>query len=322
VALRNAFSKEQRDAIRRRLNAEELAIFDAAAAPGARAWADVAPGPGVPALDGDAARVAHCLWLGAPIPELSTAADPLGRRRVGSDAAGRVHRHSGLVSIVGDLMVEAGVKVWHEVPGIYGPFPADMPAAARGRTAHGEARRMDLVGVTADLKGACVDPTLRDTAAPSVLGRAGGPAAVLAAAEADKEAHYADTPPPFVFSAFAAGMETNLGPGASQLLSDLSMRIATRRNGGEQPKERLLQSVKRRARARVGRAIMAQLAWQVSSAFVASPSAALAGATRYRHSAWRGGGAGRAAPCTCGADDVSGPLRACMCHAAAASQRG
>jgi len=235
VALRNAFSKEQRDAIRRSLNAEELAIFDAAAAPGARAWADVAPGPGVPALDGDAARVAHCLWLGAPIPELSTAADPLGRRRVGSDAAGRVHRHSGLVSIVGDLMVEAGVKVWHEVPGIYGPFPADMPAAARGRTAHGEARRMDLVGVTADLKGACVDPTLRDTAAPSVLGRAGGPAAVLAAAEADKEAHYADTPPPFVFFAFAAGMETNLGPGASQLLSDLSMRIATRRNGGEQP---------------------------------------------------------------------------------------
>jgi hypothetical protein len=46
------------------------------------------------------------------------------------------------------------------------------------------------------------------------------------------------------------------------------MRIARRRNGGEEPPNRLLQAVRRDSRARVGRAIMAQLAWQVSSAFI------------------------------------------------------
>ena len=132
-------------------------------------------------------------------------------------------------------MVAGGYKVWLEVTGIYGPFPADMPAAARGRVANGEARRMDLVGVTTDLRGECVDPSLRDTAAPTVLARQ-TPAEVLAAAEAVKDAHYADTPEPFAFTAFAAGMETNLGPAATKLLNDLSMRIARRRNEGRNPR--------------------------------------------------------------------------------------
>jgi hypothetical protein len=218
-------------------------------------------------------------------------------------------------------MVEAGYKVWHEVPGLYGPFPADMPAAARGTVAKGEARRMDLVGVNAALQGAFVDPSLRDTAAPSVLRARQTPAEALAAAAAVKNAHYADTPEPFSFTAFVAGTETNLDESASQLLDDLALRIARRRNGGEQPADRLLNAVRRNARARVGRAIMAQLAWQVSSAFVASPSAALAKAKRYRHTSWRKGGAACATACTCGAAEVSGPLQACCCNATPASQR-
>ena len=138
---------------------------------------------------------------------------------------------------------------------------------------------------------------------------------MLAAAEAEKEAHYVDTPPPFEFHAFAAGLETNLGPSATALLRKLSASIALRQNGGHEPSDRLRSAVWRRTRARVGRAIMAQLAWQASTAFVASPHAALPRARRYVHSAWRPLSSTCTA-CVCGASSQDGEAaRACCCNA-------
>jgi hypothetical protein len=76
-----------------------------------------------------------------------------------------VVRHAGLIDAVGDLMTEAGYRVWREVTGNYGPFPLYMSQAARRGVARGEQRRLDLVGVTTDLEAVCVDPTLLDAAA-------------------------------------------------------------------------------------------------------------------------------------------------------------
>ncbi len=186
--------------------------------------------------------MAYCLWLGAAVPELTIELDPLGRARVRADNAGRVFRHAGLVDAVGDLMTEAGYRMWRKVTGIYGPFPLYTSQAARRGVARGEQRRMDLVGVTIDLEAVCVDPTLLGAAAPQLLARVQSHPA-LDAAEAEKDAHYADTPAPFNLVAFGAGTQAELGASASAFLSALALRLARRRNGGQQPGARLLASV-------------------------------------------------------------------------------
>ncbi len=138
----------------------------------------------------------------------------------------------------------------------------------------------------------------------------------LAEAEAHKHAHYADTPAPFGFKPFGAGTQTELGKSATELLAMLALRIATRRNGWQEPSPRLLRATQRYVRAKVGRAIMSHLAWQVCSAFLDSPSAALKPEQRYRHSAWREASA-ESKPllaCTCDAETrFGGPRRACYC---------
>jgi hypothetical protein len=139
--LSKAFSKHLRTTVRRSLDPLGQALFDASASPGARAWADATPLPWVPNLGGDRMRVAHGLWFGAPIPELAGEQDPMGRARLRRDASGRVVLHIGLVSGVGDLLVDSGFRVWTEVKGIYGAFPDSMPAAARRGVANGADRR-------------------------------------------------------------------------------------------------------------------------------------------------------------------------------------
>jgi hypothetical protein len=113
---------------------------------------------------------------------------------------------------------------------------------------------------------------------------------------------------------------TELGASASAFLKELALRLAPRRNGGQQPGERrLLASVQRYAQVKVGRAVMKQLAWQVCTAFAASPCAALSQATRFRHTSLRRDE--HAATCTCGAAAIVGSLSACCCNAAALQQR-
>jgi hypothetical protein len=140
-----------------------------------------------------------------------------------------------LVCVIDDIIVEAGYRVWTEVTGLYGPFPADMPAEACGRTKRGEKRRVDLAGTKADLTAKAVDPTLRDTAASSTRTP---PAEVIAGAEAERDAHYVGTPPalPLSLRAFAC-LETNLGPSATVLLRTLSAGTAQRQNGGQEPSD-------------------------------------------------------------------------------------
>jgi hypothetical protein len=160
----------------------------------------------VQTLRGDHMRVALSLWLGMPIPELAHEQDPLGRARCRLDHSGQNARHRGLVDAVGDLLIEAGFRVWTEVVGLYGRFPESMSAAARGRVVNDEGRRMDLVAVSVELEALCVDPTLIDPAAPSQRARL----SPLDAAEAHKAEHYADTPAPYKFYPCAVGTQTEL----------------------------------------------------------------------------------------------------------------
>ena len=311
--LKDAFREHQRSVICDSLDPQGLAIFASASAPGARAWADAAPGVGMPSLSADGARIAYCLWLGMPIPEIATASDPLGRARLRTDRGGTTRRHNGFVSTVCDIMVEAGYRVWTEVTGLYGAFPPGMSPSARGRGQCGEDRRMDIAGVNAALKAKAVDPTVVDTANPS---ERASPAEVLAAAEAHKVEHYVGTPAPFEFHAVAAGIETNLGPAATAFLRELSDCVARRQNGGQDPSDKHKKAVWRRTRARVGRALMGQLVWQVSSAFVASPHHALVKKKSYVHSAQRPWTAARVA-CVCAAAAKVGKRtpRDCCCNA-------
>jgi hypothetical protein len=310
--LTKAFAQHQRDEVRSSLDPLGKVLLDASASPGARAWLDVVPGVGVQALRGDLMRVAASLWLGMPIPELAHEQDPLGRERCRLDHSGQNARHRGLVEAVGDLLIEAGFRVWTEVVGLYGKFPESMPAAARGRVTNGEQRRMDLVAVSAALEAFCVDPTIIDPAAPALLARH----SPLDAAEAQKAAHYADTPAPYGFHPVAVGTQTELGKSAQKFLAMIALRRATRRNGGQEPSAAMLGASLRYVRAKVGRAVMNHLAWQVCSAFLNSPSAALTSAQRYKHTAWREACA-EGKPelaCTCGAVTFGGPQRACCCR--------
>lgn len=310
--LTKAFSQYQRDEVRRSLDPLGTALLDASASPGARAWLDAVPGVGVQALRGDLMRVAVSLWLGMPIPELAHEQDPLGRARCRLDHSGQNARHRGLVEAVGDLLIEAGFRVWTEVVGLYGKFPESMPAAARGRVVHGEQRRMDLVAVSVALEAFCVDPTLIDPVAPSQRARL----SPLDAAEAHKAEHYADTPAPYKFFPCAVGPQTELGKSAKEFLAMVALRRATRRNGGKEPSATMLGASHRHVRVKVGRAVMAHLAWQVCSGFLNSPSAALKPAQRYKHSAGREMSVdGRPEmACTCGAATFGGPPRECFCR--------
>jgi hypothetical protein len=74
-----------------------------------------------------------------------------------------------------------------------------------------------------------------------------------------------------------------------RFLTDLGRALACRRNGTATPHPRHLAAATREVRARVGVALMRELADQIAGSIAGSPHAALAGATRYVHTAWRAG---------------------------------
>ncbi len=96
----------------------------------------------------------------------------------------------------------------------------------------------------------------------------------------------------------------------------VALRRATRRNVGKEPSATMLGASQRHVRAKVGRAVMAHLAWQVCSGFLNSPSAALTPAQRYKHSAGREPSAEDRPEmaCTCSAVTFGGPPRECFCR--------
>ena len=239
------------------------------------------------------ARLAHSIWLGSAVAELQGTSDPRGRDRLRADRAGHVHRHTAVVDAVGDLEKEAKRTVWKEVTGLFGHFPADMPAAARGAVRDGRLRRIDLVTVDhATMKGGLVDPAVVDPATPAAVAAAATaadaqPNRVADDEEAVKLAHYPDVPPAFTLSPVVLTTQAGCGTKGQEYLSVLGLALARRRNDTADPRRRQVAAAVREVRERVGVALMRELASQLSASFTGMPHPALADAALFVHTVWR-----------------------------------
>ena len=114
------------------------------------------------------------------------------------------------------------------------------------------------------LPGLAIDPTVVDPATPALLTRWANSEEVPCPLESkedriEKRAHHADTPPAWAFWPCAFCTQMDMGPGALARANHLALLIATRRNGGIPPVQRLLDSVRRDVHGRLGVALMREL---------------------------------------------------------------
>ena len=260
-ALSAAMAAHRREALFLSMDELDRTLLEASHGKHGRAWADVTPTYACYHMTSTQARLAYCIWLGGEVAELRGAADPRGRDRLRNDAAGRVLRHTAACDSIGDMEKEAGHNVWTEVTGLFGPFPLDMPASARGQVTNGEARRIDLVTTDRSLEGKLIDPTVQDPATPGAVAAAAvapeaDPNRVLNDAEAVKHAHYPDTPPGFKLHPVALSTQMGVGDCGREYFAQLGLALARRRNGTDSPHGRLVAAATREVYARVGVALM------------------------------------------------------------------
>jgi hypothetical protein len=241
-----------------------------------------------------------------------------------ADRAGKIRRHNGVARVLADLCLEAGHRVWTEAP-IFPEFSAEMSQAARRGVARGSSRRMDVVTASpTHLRGLAIDPTVVNPATPALLDRWANAEeeadCPLKAVEDEKRAHYADTPPAYTLHPCGLGTQADMGPGTQECANQLALLIATRRNGGQQPTQRLLDAVRREVHGRLGVALMRELAGQIIKTFAGSPRAGLTQDNAYAHSMFRRGAAGEVGACTC--DPAAVASLGCVCNARGRSQGG
>jgi hypothetical protein len=312
--LADAYSTHLRTTVLDSLDRTGKLLMLAASTRGAREWLDAAPAPHYYRMSSDEGRIATCLWLGAPICELRGSADQLGRSILRMRGLPRMDRHRGVNSVLGDLHIEAGDRVWQEPSNLY-------PALAEGSD-RGAQRRPDLAVVTPAMARVLLDGTVRDTATATLVGRTDAlerPLRSVTLAEEEKNAHYlADTPEGFTFQPIALGSVTEPGPSTRAYLGALAVRLAYRHNNGQPPARRLVDAKKRLIRARLGCAVMRGQAAQIIAAQIGSPHAALLTARRYVHSAQR---AAAHAQCMCEAA-ASGSGAECVCYSNTPLARG
>ena len=220
------------------------------------------------------------------------------------------------------MFVEAGYQVWTEAQ-ILPEFDDSMSAAARGGVASGSARRMDVAAVPPDtsLTAHAADPSVLDGAAPEFLEawcRSADAPCPLEAAENVKRVHYGDLAPRWKFHPCAHGTQGDMGPGAHACVKELSRLIATRRNGGVSPPQRLLDAVRREVYGRLTVSLMRELADQIIKNFATDTRRGLTAANKYTHSRFRAGArGGRSAAATCSCDSAHVLRFGCVCNAAA-----
>ena len=307
-ALSEAMAAHRRKALFLSMDDLDRTLLEASCGKHGRAWADITPTYACYHMTSTQARLAYCIWLGGEVAELRGTADPRGRDRLRNDAAGHVIRHTAVCDSIGDMEKEAGHNVWTEVTGLFGPFPPDMPASARGQVTNGESRRIDLAITNRSLEGQLLDPTVQDAATPTAVAAAAvapeaDPNRVLNAAEAVKKAQYPDTPPGFKLYPIAISTQMGVGDTGREYVALLGLALARRRNGTDTPHGRLVAAATREVHARVGVALMRAQADRLASCIAGSPHAALAAANRFVHTAWRDDGA-----CDSGAAGADGQL--------------
>jgi hypothetical protein len=264
-----AFAAHARAALFLRLDDVDRVLLEASCGVGARAWADVTPAYDCYQMSSTQSRLSHCVWMGGEVAELAGSSDPRSRDRLRSNNASHTNRHTVMVNAIGDVLKDAGQAVWKEVTGLFPAWSADVPAAARNGVGQGELRRMDLVSSSLNLGGRLIDPTVVDPATPEEVERAATsavarPTRVVDDAEAAKVAHYLDVPPGFTLCPVGLTTQASCGALGKQFLTDLGRMLACRRNGTVTPHPRHVAAATREVCARVGVALMRELADQIA----------------------------------------------------------
>ena len=106
-ALSAAMAAHRREALFLSMGELDRTLLEASHGKHGRAWADVTPTYACYHMTSTQARLAYCIWLGGEVAELRGAADPRGRDRLRSDAAGRMLRHTAVCDSIGDMEKEA-----------------------------------------------------------------------------------------------------------------------------------------------------------------------------------------------------------------------
>jgi hypothetical protein len=273
---------------------------------GANEWLNVLPTYPESQLSDDEARTATLLWLGADIPILTgRAADTTGRSALRSGPAAWNPRHDAFRDVLAAVEVEAGSKVWTEVVGLFGPHVSADPSSD-----HGAGRRLDVFSVHSGGRQRGTDVTGVDAAAPDFIR---SPACLsislhkpLADKEVKKDVKYADSPSGFTFDGVAFGTQTELGPNARRLITELATAIARRHAGNMEPKPAAVSRQARLIHGRLGIAIMRHQARHILGVVGDAVSAALAAGERFVHPHFRRAPVQERCKCS---------LAACVCHA-------
>jgi hypothetical protein len=225
-----------------------------------------------------------CIYLGAPLKELTGTDDELGRNLLNLRGCLMNSRHRFLVNIVGDLCVESGGRVWTEPPGMF--KAVKLP---NGKT-KGANRRPDVACIdSASLAKELIDGTVRNTSLAAYVARPAAlrePLHAVLEAEKDKLKHYADMPEGWTLVPAAMGTQLEIGPLFHVYLLALATRAATRANGGKPPLQRDIDAKYFNARNRVSMAAVRGMAKQVIGAINNAPHPALKDVAAYKHSRW------------------------------------
>jgi hypothetical protein len=247
---------------------------------GAREWMNANPRFPSDRLTDDEARIAYCIWLGAPVWCLAGTPDPLGRGILRAATAERNAAHTALLRTLSAALTRAGLEWAPEVVGLFGPRRGLPPGDTTGSD-----RRMDLVAwLMADR--IMVDVTRVDGARDAYVARTDALAQPLHGvleAEKEKDRTYpaAECPANFVFVPFAMGTQTELGPRAVSFIQSLAMREANRGLPGlDRPDPAVVASYERFLRRELGVTVMRAQADQILAAVHDTPHAALKHALR------------------------------------------
>lgn len=247
---------------------------------GAREWMNAIPRFPSDRLTDDEARIAYCIWLGAPVWCLAGTPDPLGRGILRAATTERNAAHTALMRTLAAALTRAGLEWAPEVVGLVGPKPGLPPGVTTGAD-----RRMDLVAwLMADR--ILVDVTRVDGARDAYVQRTDALAQPLHGvleAEKEKDRTYpaAECPPGFAFVPFAMGTQTELGPRAVAFVRALASREASRGlPGPDPPNPAVVASYERFLRRELGVAVMCAQADQILAAVHDTPHAALKHAGR------------------------------------------
>ena len=286
-ALSDAFSTHLRTIAMDSMDDLRKRIFALSSQPGATAWLEVTPSRFRGTSLKEAFPWALALFLGDPLPlpaDLLTATDPLCRGPLTASSAETIRAHDDAKETLADCLIEAGYVVHLEVVGMYNAAPGNAPGDTSGA-----GRRLDIFARHL-ATGARLSLDVRRCNNATLARIAASPGDILAGAkeaEAEKNRTYdspGDCPERVTFYPVVIGTQNELGPTARRVVAKLAIQAAKRDcTNGAEPSKAQVDRRRHWIRARLGITNMAAQA-RIMLAFVAgTPEAAVASASRHRH---------------------------------------